>query len=222
MQPERHDEIADATALKEHLRHIYWVGGGSGAGKSTIAGRIAARYGLHHYSTDEMMSDHSRRSIPENCPFLHEFMDMDMDERWVNRSPKTMLETFHWFRGEAFSMIVEDVLRLPRESGVIVEGFRLLPRLVKPLLAVPTHAVWLLPTPDFRQAVFDARGGRAWGFVGKTSDPERALRNLLARDRLFTDCLYEETQRLELSAIEVDATMTENDLAERVTHAFGL
>ena len=42
---------------------------------------------------------------------------MDMDERWVNRSPGTMLETFHWFRGEGFGLIVEDLLRLPAEPA---------------------------------------------------------------------------------------------------------
>jgi hypothetical protein len=41
----------------------------------------------------------------------------------VNRSPETMLETFHWFRGESFSLIVEDLLRLSTEPCVIVEGF---------------------------------------------------------------------------------------------------
>src|ERR1041385_4669749 len=116
------------------LEHVYWIGGGSCAGESTIANRIAAEYGLRLYATDDMMADHARRSSPEDCPLLHEFMAMDMDERWVNRSPETMFETFHWFRGEGFHSIVEDVLRFPRESGLIVEGFRLLPHLVKPLL----------------------------------------------------------------------------------------
>ena len=59
----------------------------------------------------------------------------------------TMLETFHWFRGEGSGLIVEDLLRLDGEPGVIAEGFRLLPRLVKPLLAVPvtSAAVWSSP-----------------------------------------------------------------------------
>jgi hypothetical protein len=212
MRPER---------LREELRHVYWIAGASGAGKSTIARRIAAEHALHHYATDDAMADHAGRSRPEDCPFLTEFMGMDIDERWVNRSPSAMLETFHWFRGECFDRIVEDLLGFPKRPGVIVEGFRLLPRLVKPLLAVTGHAVWLLPTPGFRQAVFDERGP-AWGFLRRTSDPERALRNLLERDRMFTDRLREETKRLELAAIAVDAAMTEDDLAARVTDVLGL
>jgi 2-phosphoglycerate kinase len=212
---------ADVEGLSAQLRHVYWIGGGSGSGKSTIARQLAAQHGLRVYSTDEVMSDHATRSPIEESPFLTRFMAMGMDERWVNRFPVTMLETFHWFRGEGFSLIVEDLLALPKKPQVIAEGFRLLPHLVKPLLAAPHHAVWLLPTSDSRSAAFDDRGS-LWAIAGKTSDPEKALRNLLERDRMFTDRLCEETHRLEMRAIEVDTTMTEDDLASRVAHAFGL
>jgi hypothetical protein len=177
------------SGIKE-LEHVYWIGGGSGAGKSTIARRLAAQHGLSVYATDDKMAEHAQRSSPQDCPLLHEFMTMDMDQRWLNRSPRTMLETFHWFRGEGFNLIVEDVLRLPRDRGVIVEGFRLLPQLVQPLLSEPGRAVWLLPTPEFRHAVIAGRGGSAWGFLGKTSDPDRALRNLSnAIECLRTSCV---------------------------------
>jgi hypothetical protein len=169
-----------------------------------------------------MMADHARRSSPENCPLLHAFIAMDLDERWVNRSPEVMLETFHWFQGEGFERIVEDLLRMPSENGVIVEGFRLLPRLVKPLLCESSGAVWLLPTPDFREAVIESRGGTAWGFLAKTSDPQRALSNLLERDRMFTDVLREETARLGLNAIDVDNATSADEVARRVTSLFGL
>jgi hypothetical protein len=151
---------------------------------------------------------------------LHAFMAMNMDERWVDRPPTRMLETFPWFHGEGFNLIVEDILRLPREPGVVVEGFRLLPRLVAPLLSSPAHAVWLLPTPDFRQSLVASRRASAWAFLARTSDPERAFRNMLERDRMFTDILREETARLAVPAIEVDTTMTEDDLAKRVADVF--
>jgi 2-phosphoglycerate kinase len=215
-------ETADSAALREQLQHVYWLGGGSGAGKSTIARRIAAQHGLRVYATDDVMAEHARRSTPADAPLLHTFLAMDMDERWVNRPPHTMLETFHWFQGEGFHLIIEDLLCRPRAPGVIVEGFRLLPRLVKPLLSVPAQSVWLLPTPGFRQAVVERRGGASAGFLAQTTEPERALRNLLERDRMFTDILRAETARLAVPAIEVDATMTEDDLAKRVTAVFGL
>ncbi|MFF5547902.1 shikimate kinase [Streptomyces olivaceoviridis] len=222
MRPGQYEETADAADLPARLRHVFWIGGGSGAGKSTIARRLADRYGWRLYATDDVMHEHARRTTPEEAPRLHEFIAMDMDERWLSRTPQVMLETFHWFQGEGFDLIIEDLLRLPQEPCVIVEGFRLLPHLVKPLLAVPEHAVWLLPTPDFRQAAIRSRSVSGQEFVWKTSDPAKAGRNIAERDHMFTRHLAEETERLQLHTIHVDTTMTEDDLTERVTTAFGL
>lgn len=133
---------------------------------------------------------------------------MDMDQRWVLGSPQVMLETFHWFRDEGFGLIVEGLLGLPPGPAVIAEGFRLLPGLVRPLLADPGHAVWLCPTPRFRLAAFGRRGS-LWDIASKTSNPERALRNLLERDRMFTERVRAEASDLGLRVIEVDIGMTE-------------
>ena len=206
------------TANSRDLDHVYWLGGGSGAGKSTVARRLAAEHGLHLYATDDVMGDHGRRTTPEESPLIAEFVAMDMDERWLTRPPTTMLETFHWFRGEGFHLIVEDLLALRGGPPVIAEGFRLLPRLVQPLLTSPHRAVWLLPTPEFRRAALESRGG-LWSIAGQTSDPETALQNLLERDRMFTEQLIEETTELGLQVVRVDTTLTEDDLAAQVSLA---
>lgn len=217
MGPERPGQ---AAALRARLGHVYWIGGGSGAGKSTIARRIAREHGLRVYSTDQAMTDHDRRGRPRDAPLLTRFKTMDMDQRWLLRSPRAMLDTFHWFHGELFGLIVEDLLSFPPQPGVIAEGFRLLPPLVRPLLAQPDHAVWLLPAPEFRRAAFTSRGS-LWQIAGQTSDPGKALDNLLARDHMFTSLLRTQARRLELPAIEVGTTMTEDDLARQVTSMFG-
>jgi hypothetical protein len=61
-----------------------------------------------------------------------------------------------------------------------------------------------------------------WTIAGQTSDPATALRNLLERDRMFTERLSEETRRLDVPVIEVDTYTTEDALAERVMDALGL
>ena len=217
MRPEGFGATATGTDLRELLQHVYWIGGASGAGKSTIARRFADMFGLCMYSTDEAMGDHARRSTPVSAPFLTSFMSMNMDERWLNRSPVDMLDTFHWFRGEGFDLIVEDLLHIPAETGVIAEGFRLLPHLVEPL-AAPGHAVWLLPTPAFRRATFDNRG-TTWDIPNKTTNPQQALLNLLERDQMFTNRLSAEAKRLGLLTIEIDSGTSEDELAEQVATA---
>jgi hypothetical protein len=88
-------------------------------------------------------------------------------------------------------------------------------------LAASGRAVWLLPTPAFRRAALQSRGS-LWEIAGRTSDPQRALDNLLERDRMFTDRLAAETAHRRLPAIEVDIGMTEDDLYRLVTARLGL
>jgi hypothetical protein len=94
--------VGGAAEVRERLRHVRWVGGGSGGGKSTVARRLAGEYGWRLYATDDVMAEHARRSTALDSPLLSAFVAMDMDERWLLRSPEVTLETFHWFRGEGF------------------------------------------------------------------------------------------------------------------------
>lgn len=219
---DEHAKGVGAADLPARLRHVYGIGGGSGAGKSTIARRPADRHGRHVYATDDVMHEHTHRTTRAQAPLLHDFMLMDMDERWVNRSPEVMLSTFPWFLGEAFDLIVEDLLCLPAQPCVVVEGFRLPPRLVEPLPAASERGVRLLPAPAFRRAAFESRSVPGGGFVRKTSDPSRAARNLAARDHLFTQHIDQEAERLRLRTVRVDTGMTQDALVEQVTAAFRL
>jgi 2-phosphoglycerate kinase len=207
--------------LPARLRHVWWIGGGSGAGKSTVARQLAADYGLRLYHTDDKMAEHVGRAIPADAPLLQAFLSMDMDERWANRSPTMMLKTFPWFQSEGFELILDDLLALPEEPPILVEGFRLLPRLVAPLLSGPNQAIWLVPTPDFRRRAFDSRGF-TWEIPRKTSNPEQALTNLLIRDQLFTDQVIEEATALHLCLIEVDGQQSVEEVTERVAQILGL
>lgn len=175
-------------------RHVRWIGGGSGAGKSTIARKLADEHGLRVYSSDATLGDHIRRSDAVHHPLIHAFLAMDMDERWVDRPPSVMLETFHGFQGEAFEFIVEDLLALPGDPPILAEGFRLLPRLVAPLRSQLDQAVWLLPTRTSvgppsthadprgrshrRRAFRSERSGTYWSAIGcsRAKSPERHQR----------------------------------------------
>jgi hypothetical protein len=98
---------------------VRWIGGGSGAGKSTIARRLAEMYGFRLYHCDDVQSAHTARSNPTDHPMLHAFIAMTMDERWVKRTPEEMLDTFHGFHGEGFGLVLEDLLvDGVREAGV--------------------------------------------------------------------------------------------------------
>ncbi|MGJ8528280.1 shikimate kinase [Maritalea sp.] len=207
--------------LQQRLSHIYWIGGGSGAGKSTIAKQLADQFDLQLYDTDAAMQNHAARSSSKDCPLIHEFLNMSMDERWVNRTPREMLKSFHWYKGEGFNFVIDDLLALPADRAVIAEGFRLLPELVTPYLKSKSQAIWLLPTAEFRKMAFSNRGS-LWEIPNSTSNPQVALDNLLERDGIFTDQLSQNVEANKLNAIEVNQQLPQKDILEQVQDLFRL
>nr|BBH87360.1 hypothetical protein KTC_21110 [Thermosporothrix sp. COM3] len=205
----------------QRLQHIRWIGGGSGAGKSTIARRLSEQYGVRLYHCDDMQSAHTARSNPIEHPMLHAFIAMTMDERWAKRTPEEMFRTFHGFHGEGFKLILEDLLDLPTNVLILVEGYQLLPRLVAPLLREPNQAVWLLPTSEWRRTAF-CRRGSLWSIAGQTSDPQTALTHLLARDALYTEELKKQATALQLPCIQVDGSISIEELTTHVARCLGL
>jgi hypothetical protein len=78
-----------------------------------------------------------------------------------------------------------------------------------------------IPTPEFRLAAFESRGTK-WSIPNKTSNPRRALANLLERDRLFTEHLEGMVETTGLPAIKVDGCLTEDALESCIAEKFGL
>ena len=62
------------------LDHMRWVGGGSGAGKTTVTRVLAERFGIGCYSTDAAISIHSGLLEAAAAPLLERFRRMSMDE----------------------------------------------------------------------------------------------------------------------------------------------
>lgn len=202
------------------LRDVRWIGGGSGAGKSTVAELLGRRFGLRVMSTDLSLRRHAAAAA--GAPRVDGFVAMSMDERWVEREPAAMLDTFPWFAGDGFDRLLDDVESMPGGGTVLVEGFRLLPRLVAPLLEAGGGAVWLLPTPERRAAAFEGRDAEGRAFWLRTPDPARALANVLERDRLFTERLRRDVRALRLVALDVDGGEPAEAVADRVERLLGL
>jgi hypothetical protein len=143
---------------------------------------------------------------------------MSLDERWVDRTPEQMLgESLAEF-AERLEMVVEDITTLSADR-VIADGFGLLPEPVAPLLGDRSQAIFLLPTPGFREWALAQRG---WHTVGGTSDPDRARANKLARDSLLTEHVRTTATQLGLGRIDVDGTRPLVEVTADVAAQLGL
>ena len=58
--------------------------------------------------------------------------------------------------------------------------------------------------------------------AGRTSDPERALSNLLARDAIYTEEVFKETAALHLNTIEIDGSFSVDELVACIGECLGL
>ena len=71
MTEARKDAAPDWQRAKESLSHVYWIGGVTAAGKSTIAKKLADDFGLIYYSGDYRRSEHMARATEEEYPAVY-------------------------------------------------------------------------------------------------------------------------------------------------------
>ena len=197
------------------LAHVLWIGGGTGAGKTTLATRLAGRHGLRTYHYDHAERAQIARMSADHQPLFTHWLARSMDERWVRPLPAELARTTLRLQEERFALVLEDLRALADGALVIAEGFGLRPDLIAPHVDDPRRAVFLIPTPAFREQALRA-AGRLWSMPCDTSNPPVALANRLARDRLLTEQTREAARTRGFTIVDVDGTRGPDALAEAI------
>jgi hypothetical protein len=201
------------------LSHVLWLGGGARTGKTTVSRLIAGKYDLKLYNIDwHLVREHRTRLDPVKHPTALSSESASPDDRLVRQSVEQIVERGILSWTETFDLVVEDVRVLPSSRTVLVEGPGAFPWCVAPLLISPRHALFLIPTPEFRDAVFARRGADP----GQgTSDPEVARANLRARDLAIAARIIRSCRELGLRYVEVDSSMGIEDTLALAEDQFG-
>lgn len=218
-------DTAPATAPSapaEQLRHVRWIAGGTGSGKSTAAAELARRFGLDVYAGDRAEHDWLTRCTPGRHPRFAALRNQRPGDMWRARTPEEVFDAMAGRSGETIDLLVEDLLAR-RSTGrlIVVDYFGVLPQDLAPLLSWPGQAVFLVPTPAFRRAALsnrynDSDRARAnWGDL----DPAEVLEARLRRDRLWDAEVTEQAATLNLPLLTIDGRRSLkaliDDLAER-------
>jgi hypothetical protein len=213
------DETPDKSDLRHSLEHIFWIGGPSDAGKTTVTRLLIQRRRWQWYPCDLHEHNHLiARADPALHPNIYQAIGRSLDESWVHPTPQQLFEQILATNDERFPMICEDLGLMPRRPPVLVEGPRLFPNLVMSVLTGLSQAIWLLPTDAFIKASQEQRGKPSLRI--ESSDPERFRANFLERDRLLADYIRSEVARLGLPHIEIDGHRTPEEVAESIQSHF--
>jgi len=170
-----------------------WIGGGTGAGKSTTARALAVEHGLRRFAIDSFWYAYdARAALPRKSP----------DEQWLETPPDVQAAEFEETSRRMMRFALDDLAVLP-DAPTVVEGPQILPDLVP----AGDQAVFLEPTQEWQQSVLSTRSM-------PSSDPERALEARHVKDRLYADRVVALGREYGFPVVVMDGT---RDLATEVS-----
>jgi hypothetical protein len=199
------------SEVRNQLAHILWIGGATDSGKSTVATILGERFDIpvyHFDHADARQSDILARSVPE----VSRFLQASLEERWIQPTPQIMFEYLLLTFPHRFQLVIGDLLGMPQDQPVIVEGFGLLPELIDPVLSSPNQAIWFVPTDTFKWSSMVHRNKPS--FSSQVSDPHRARINLVARDKMLADYYRQQVASYGYRLLEIDGSHS----VEEITH----
>jgi 2-phosphoglycerate kinase len=190
--------------LQHQLTHVCWIGGSPCAGKSSIADILAATYGLSLYRADEAYLRHEKIVTPERHPIFYKLTHCSSEELWMRPVEQQVMEEITLYH-EEFSLILDELLALPKSQPILAEGSALLPECVLPFLLGPQRAVWIVPNAEFQLHHY---GLRAWAkdVVKDCTNPEQALQNWMQRDIRFARWVEQEALQQGMRVLIVNGT----------------
>ncbi|GAB3722961.1 hypothetical protein GCM10027598_38290 [Amycolatopsis oliviviridis] len=202
------------------LGQALWICGGQWAGKSTVSRLLAHRHGItvYHYDFHDARAHQDRRvahRVHNGLPAA----DPDPDTVWVDTTPERMAaDTIAGFPAR-FEWALDDLRALVSGRPILAEGWGLRPELVAPLLDSPRRMIVMVPTGDFREHQLRVLP-RAAAVVQRVSDPARAQRNRIERDRLVAEDAVRAAKGLGIRVLEIDGSQDADAVADVVAAHF--
>jgi len=205
---------------KRKLEHVYWLGGSPCAGKSSISEILAGRFDLRLYRVDEAFEFHAQSFDPALHPALTKWRATSWNKRWA-QPVETLLRDVIACYQEHFTLILADILSMPTDKPLLVEGTALMPRQVAGVLAERNRAIWVVPTASFQREHYSQR---QWvsRVLEQCDNAEVAFHHWMERDAEFARWVRAEVGELGLELLRVDGRHTIEENAVTVASRFQL
>ena len=142
----------DRERVKETLSHVYWIGGGAAAGKSTLSRRLCEEFGFTRWAGDERWIEHWQTATPDRNPIASRIGSTlrhgGSFDWFYSRTDQEIAHDYVKMARVEFEDSVDDLLQMSRDSPIVVDAFLGFPELVLKV-AKPEKAAFLICTDDF-------------------------------------------------------------------------
>lgn len=197
---------------------IYVLGGSPCSGKSSIAERLAAEFGLNYYKIDDYEQAHAQRCSAQKQPVFTHYLGLSWNERWMRDVELQAEEEFAIAR-ERWPLVLEDLQSL--ERPLLVEGASALPELVWSWIGASRQVAYLVPEAHFQ---IEHYRQRPWikHILKDCADPEQAFEHWMQRDQLFGQKVLSQAQALGYHSQVVDGSCSLEEQYRDLVAWFGL
>jgi len=166
------------------------------------------------------MYRHMVAADPQRQPVMAKVAGLGWNALWM-RPVEELLADELGFYHEEFELLLDEMDALPPGRPILSEGNAWLPELLHPLGVPPARVLYLVPTPAFQVAHY-ARRGFIKDILAQCVDPDAAFRNWMERDSRFGDEVCDQAAALGLCVIQVDGSLTLDEITALVEKAFNL
>lgn len=180
---------------------IYWLGGSTCAGKTTISNILSEKYGFNVYHCDEYLAKHIEKSNVQEHPNLNRVIKTSWNDILGMKVEEYLKWTIGLFK-EEFKMILEDLYNFSDGTPTLIEGVGLLPELIKNEISDVDHAVWLVSDELFYKR-HQMKRKEMFERIRECLNPEQALENYINCDLEMGRYIINDAKRLGLNVIEI-------------------
>lgn len=245
MLREKKKEERNREGKKEREMKVYYIGGSSCSGKTTIARVIAKKHDLSHIELDENLERYVIRGASEGKKYCIEQKNMQVERKW-EKSPEVLYEEEIGLYREIFPYVMEDIENLleaeeigesskaegadilkyrekkakkewidAEKKGFIIEGIGLLPSELKKAGIDLSHYICLTARRQFQEKEYRKR---EWvsEILKSYEDGEKAFQNWMGAEELFAKEIERQARKEGCHLILNDGTCSIEQLEKKI------
>ena len=200
--------------------NIYYIGGSTCAGKSSVAEILSKKHDLYYFKTDDFLDKYMQAGARKGYPVCRKTAGMSAEQIWMREPLLQCREEFDIYR-EIFEFVAADLDRIEWKGGIITEGTAYLPELMKQFGVPGSRYIVITPTKEFQVIHYRKRAFVPLVLEG-CSDKEKAFRNWMDRDVLFAQEVRRQCHKENYVSVINDGNMDLDELANLVAAHFEL